>query len=109
MIADPGQGIVAQRFSHTISSTGLLGVADQVNVTQDAKDQRHEHVSRPTTVDAANPSSYPAMEGRVVDHCGRAPSRLYPAPSIVVLGYFSVTPELLGGFSPSVPTEVTCD
>jgi hypothetical protein len=98
MIADPGQGIIAQRFSHTFSSTGLLGIAEQVDVTHDAEDHRHEHLSRPTTVDAADPSPYPAMKGRVDDRRGRAPSRLHPALSAVVPGYVSVTPELLGGY-----------
>jgi hypothetical protein len=64
-----GQGI-ALRYFHTLSSTDLLGDLEQIDVSQYAKNHRHDHVSRPTTVDAAHLSSYLSVDCRVVDYCG---------------------------------------
>jgi hypothetical protein len=51
-----GQGIVALPFSDTFAYPALLDVAEQVDLSQDAEEHRHEHVARPTTVEAARPS-----------------------------------------------------
>ena len=54
------------------------------------------------------------MDGRNVDYRGWAGSRLHHVPSVAVVGYFSVSRELLGGYprwkpQPGAPGAVAGD
>ncbi len=81
----------------TFSSTDLAAVFEQIDVSQDDEDHRHDRVSQHVMFDTALPSHCLTAGEHVAACSGRAKPRLHPVPSLAVLGYTSITPEPLGG------------